>query len=136
MGLDMHLMGRKFIWRNWDNPEAGPNEDGYPVQSMELELGYWRKHPNLHGYIVREFAGGEDDCNEVVLSEQDLQRTIEAVERGQLPHTTGFFFGDSAYWSTPERVEETTKMLHGALRWLQGTEAGRDAREVLYRASW
>ena len=56
MGLDMYLEGRKS---RYDKQET---EDGFPLQTKVLELGYWRKHPNLHGYIVQEFADGVDEC--------------------------------------------------------------------------
>src|ERR1700683_3641911 len=28
-------------------------EDGFRLRSKTVELGYWRKHPNLHGYICQ-----------------------------------------------------------------------------------
>jgi hypothetical protein len=56
MGLDMYLTGEKFLMtRNLE-------EDGFRLRSKTLELGYWRKHPNLHGYIVQTFADGTDEC--------------------------------------------------------------------------
>lgn len=136
MGLDMYLTGEKYLYNDWEQPDNNLQHDGYRVQTVKLELGYWRKHPNLHGYIVREFGGGVDNCQPISLTEKCLQRVITAVERGDLPATNGFFFGSSDWWSSPERVEETTRMLMGALRWLVNQKPGKDAREVIYQASW
>ena len=54
MGLDMYLYGDKSVSSSSDaNPVM---EDGYIVSNKILDLGYWRKHANLHGYIVDRFA--------------------------------------------------------------------------------
>ena len=130
MGLDMHLTGRKFVM------DAGLNlrEDGFPLGSKTLDLGYWRKHPNLHGYIVQTFAGGKDECQNIDLGVPDHIRTIIAgVKAQQLPHTTGFFFGGSD--PSPERMEEDIAIFERAVAWLQTDEPGI-FRSVTYRASW
>ena len=92
MGLDMFLTGRKYLQTNWDKPEDNVTEDGYRLSTKHLELGYWRKHPNLHGYIVNTFADGEDNCQDIDLSADNMRQIIEAVEKKKLPHTDGFFF--------------------------------------------
>lgn len=131
MGLDMYLNGKKFIWTNWDKPELNPTEDGFEVKERVLRLGYWRKHPNLHGYIVNTFADGVDECQEVDLSKEDLERILEAVEADTLPHTEGFFFGVS----TAEDKPETIQILKNALKWLATLEDGI-SKSVHYQASW
>ena len=93
-----------------------------------LDLGYWRKHPDLHGYIVQTFAGGADKCQEIKLDAAALRKAIAAVEAGELPHTEGFFFGTSA----DDPPETDLEILRAALTWL---EAGA-SRSVWYRASW
>lgn len=128
MGLDMYLEGRKYKWG-----EQKSKEDGFPVSCVTLELGYWRKHPNLHGYIVQEFAGGEDDCRDVELDERRLRDLLEAVRENRLPPTTGFFFGTSEE-SQRQRLKDV-KVLTGAIRWLMKKDP--DAiKSVAYRASW
>ena len=52
MGLDMYLTGEKFLTR-----QGTTTEDGYPVKERHLALGYWRKHPDLHGFIVLRYVG-------------------------------------------------------------------------------
>jgi len=58
MGLDMYLQGERFRKSN----NRTTLED-FPLRKEVLEIGYWRKHPDLHGYIVKEFAEGKDDCS-------------------------------------------------------------------------
>lgn len=154
MGLDMYLEGRTFNW-NHDKVEK---KDGFRVKGVTLELGYWRKHPDLHGYIVKTFANGVDECQEIPLDEDALRNILAAVKANALPHTEGFFFGSSM----PEHKKETIKILEGAIKWLEGETpprrrepkaiAGtgmaiemvkvedfanaRESRDVVYRASW
>jgi hypothetical protein len=131
MGLDMFLNGEKFIWGDFKNPANNPTEDGFPVKSRKLELGYWREHPNLHGFIVNEFAGGKDDCSEIYLDADKIKRIMEAVRDEFLPHTEGFFFGVS----DGSEKEETLQIFAKALEWLETKEEGI-SRSVFYQASW
>lgn len=131
MGLDMYLNGNKFFWTDWEHPENNPTEDGFKVRERSLELGYWRKHPDLHGYIVKTFADGVDECQEIELSSDDLDRIIAAVKGADLPETKGFFFGKS----DGSETEEDLKILEGAKAWLNTKEKGI-IRSVVYRASW
>ncbi len=110
MGLDMYLCGTEE-----DNGSS--------------ELGYWRKHPDLHGFFVKEFAGGVDECQKIPLTADDLRKTLNAVVEGTLPTTTGFFFGTSQ----SEDREPSIKILEDAIKWV--TEDGF-ARIVYYQASW
>src|ERR1700688_2817772 len=88
MGLDMYLTGEKFFMTT----SLDLQEEGFRLRSRTLELGYWRKHPNLHGYIVQSFAGREDECQTIDLSDH-IRTIIAAVKTRDLPDTTGFFFG-------------------------------------------
>jgi hypothetical protein len=132
MGLDMYLNGRKYLFGNWKNPESNLMEDGYRVKEKILEIGYWRKHPNLHGYIVKNFAeNGVDDCSPIELRREDLQKIIQAVKDKSLPDTEGFFFGQSDGTET----EEDLKILTDAITWVNsGTQD--ESRSIVYRASW
>ena len=131
MGLDMYLDGDKYLALNFDNPENTPTEDGYRLTNRTLRLGYWRKHPNLHGYIVNTFADGIDQCQRIDLSENDIEKIIDAVARDDLPHTQGFFFGAS---DGSER-EETLRIFRDALQWVRTTESNV-FRSIYYQASW
>ena len=130
MGLDMYLTGKKIVM----DARLNLREDGFPVGSKTLELGYWRKHPNLHGYIVQTFADGLDECQNIDLGVPDRIRTIIAtVKARELPDTTGFFFGVSD--SSEERMEEDIAIFERAIAWLETDEPGI-LRLVTYRASW
>lgn len=130
MGLDQYLRGRKIPF-DYNNRRE---EDGFEVSSVVLELGYWRKHPNLHGYIVQTFADGVDECQEIPLSRDDLMKIREAASNPKsLPHTEGFFFGAS--YGTQEEADEDVAIIDKALEWLKG-HSDKEWREVFYRASW
>ena len=77
------------------------------------EIAYWRKHPNLHGWMERlwhskrnadgnpvvevpEDLSGSFNGIELELTWEDLEELERAVTHGQLPETRGFFFGDGA----------------------------------------
>lgn len=136
----MYLEGRKFFWTNWEKPEKNLTEDGFRLKERILELGYWRKHPNLHGYIVENFADGKDDCQDIWLDAEDIQKIIQAIKDDKLPHTEGFFFGESYNdqvpgWTKKEIDEESIQTLEKALAWLETKEDGV-SRDVYYKASW
>src|ERR1035437_7806765 len=109
MGLDMYLEGRKFLTTNWEKPEDNTIEDGKRLKGKILELGYWRKHPNLHGFIVNSFAEGEDKCQEIELDSDQLKEIIIAVNAGTLPDTSGFFFGHTDGTEKDEDLKILTK---------------------------
>jgi len=65
------------------------------------EVAYWRKHPNLHGWMqnLYDMKGGTSsdfngDC--VVLDSEDLDNLEADIREGNLPDTSGFFFGESS----------------------------------------
>lgn len=103
MGLDMYLNGERYLGA------FTPSYEQKPLPCLESEkhrLGYWRKHPNLHGYIVETFA---------------------------LPHTVGFFFGQSE--GDAEERREDIAIFQRALDWVRAKE-DHVRRWVTYRASW
>jgi len=129
MGLDMHLRGEKYHWTSWENPKQDRKEDGFPVHTIEVDIGYWRKHPDLHGYIVLAFAEGEDKCQRIELSEQDIKNIISTIKRKNLPHTEGFFFGNSH--NSDKQVKEDIAIFEKALKWLQdGQKPPVDIAEI------
>ena len=133
MGLDMYLHGEKFFLPDWENPKNNRTEDGLKVASLEVELGYWRKHPNLHGYIVQTFANGVDECQKIYLTVEHLQNLIEATKTRKLPHTEGFFFGQSDL--TDDEIADDVEQLERAIKWLEFKEP-KVMRSVHYCASW
>lgn len=117
MGLDSYLTGEKFFWSNFSNPAKDRTEDGLRIKIINVELGYWRKHPNLHGFIVQAFADGKDECQRIELDRDDINKIIAAIEEDSLPHTEGFFFGVSD--DSEERRKEDVEIFKRALKWLR-----------------
>jgi hypothetical protein len=108
MGLDMYLNGTD--------------------RGEQIQLGYWRKHPNLHGYVVREYASGVDECQEIPLDVEDLKMILVSTLADQLPDTKGFFFGET----TLRDKHDTVEIVSQAIAWLELDPR----RKVHYRASW
>jgi hypothetical protein len=70
-------------------------------QREQREIAYWRKHPNLHGWMERlaqEKNVDYDSFNgvELELTWEDLEALEQAVHDNALPATTGFFFGQNS----------------------------------------
>lgn len=138
MGLDMYLHGRKMVdYNRYDESKEPRVEDGFPVSDVILEMGYWRKHPNLHGYIVNTYADGEDECQKIELDVDALYDIARAIRDKSLPHTDGFFFGDSSWHDGKE--EEYALIFEKAALWLTAKREkipGEFWRSVYYEASW
>ena len=64
------------------------------------ELAYWRKHPNLQGFMENLYTekGGTEEfnCVDVELTIEDIEALEISVKGEELPETGGFFFGDCA----------------------------------------
>jgi hypothetical protein len=145
MGLDMYLEGRMYQWTNWKHPETDERRHGKRVKEVTVELGYWRKHPDLHGFIVNAFADGKDECQDIELSKDDVEKIIEAIETDNLAHgTDGFFFGRSyqpgekdEYSSYDQQKQSDVATFREALAWFAEQDADKKwSRSIVYRASW
>lgn len=151
MGLDMYLYGEKSVSSRWE--KRPKKEDGFVLGSKTLDIAYWRKHANLHGFIVNEFADGEDNCQKIPLGVEELERIIAAIESDEIYEdgaVTGFFFGRSIFPGERDydkQKAEDLKIFQSALEWLNnarkasGDFASDDYkspewREIYYQASW
>jgi hypothetical protein len=90
MGLDMYAM---------ITTEALPAPVDFKAKDAQ-ELFYWRKHPNLHGWMRELYyaKGGTAQSFNLVpvsLSLEDLDELEVTIREGALPQTMGFFFGYS-----------------------------------------
>jgi hypothetical protein len=69
-----------------------------PGKAKPREIAYWRKHPNLHGWMQKlwESKGGSGEFNgdELELTWEDIDDLEKAVKKRKLPTTSGFFFGN------------------------------------------
>ncbi len=116
MGLDQYAYvaaraGQREEW--WDGAELDPATKDYVNNKVTQprELAYWRKHPNLQGWMEslwkekmneanRELPESEWDSSfngiELELTAEDLDALERAVKKRQLPKTSGFFFGNDS----------------------------------------
>ena len=110
MGLDMYayVASRKgqqseyYEKATWDDER----KEFTSSISKPYEIAYWRKHPNLHGWMEQlwERKGkpgtGNTDATfngiELELTWDDLDELEQAIRHSQLPDTQGFFFGNPA----------------------------------------
>jgi hypothetical protein len=110
MGLDMYL--------------GGVCEAAGPTPHREtLLFGEWRKHWELHVYLVTQFAGGMDEYRKdhfisFRLSAAQLRKATAALETGELRQRAGH---DVAIFQT-------------ALAWLEAPE-DEEMRAVYYEAN-
>lgn len=126
MGLDMYALKiRKGLITEQVDFHLPDNDDAAE------ELHYWRKHPDLHGWmedLYREKGGqGEQfNCDNLQLTEEDLNRLEEDIKAGELPDTTGFFFGESDGSETNDDLEFVRK----------AREAINEGYDVYYTSWW
>lgn len=129
MRLDMYLDGEIYF--------DGLSEEQLKTQPIGhiFRLGYWRNHPDLHGFITQNFADDVDGCDNSSLIEEDLLEIIEAIQDDRLPHTTGFFFGESS--NDDEQKSQAIEIFTRAIAWLSSPETDEKSfRQVVYRACW
>ena len=112
MGLDQYAYaamraGQRDDW--WEGAEMDADTKEYVNANLTRprELMYWRKHPNLQGYMKqlwesRGCPGADEDSEpmfngvELELEWRDIEQLESAIQRRRLPATTGFFFGDNS----------------------------------------
>jgi hypothetical protein len=142
MGLDQYAyMGRKGQRdQYWEEYEL--EADKKTVTKPE-EIAYWRKHPNLQGWMEQLWkrklaqAGQSEPSNdgwgssfngvELELTWDDLDDLEEDVKNGHLPSTQGFFFGeDSDNYYKQEDLEFISK----------ARLALTNDMQVFYNSSW
>jgi hypothetical protein len=123
MGLDMYAFAMK------KKPEKEVDFDARLEECVEIS--YWRKHPNLHGWMEKLYRekGGEAEsfnCVNVMLTEADLGRLERDVLNRELPETEGSFFGESS----PEDMLDDIDFIECARRALSNGES------VFYTSWW
>ena len=91
----------------WDNGNYDKESGEFKSTCTKpKELAYWRKHPNLHGWMERLWEekgrpGAESDREafngvELELDWTDIENLEADILDDNLPGTNGFFFGDDA----------------------------------------
>jgi hypothetical protein len=104
MGLDMYAYKTR----------AAVTAYGFEKPADAIEIQYWRKHPDLHGWMEQLYRrkGGTDEFNlePVRLDPADIDALEAAVRDDRLPHTEGFFFGASQ----PEDKDDDLRFIRAA----------------------
>ena len=123
MGLDMYAFSTKAKLKK---------EVDFDTINVETEeVHYWRKHPNLHGWMqsLYESKGGKSDSFNgdcVVLTNADLDDLEEDIKDGNLPDTAGFFFGNSDGFEVDDDLEFVKK----------AKAAIKEGKTVYYTSWW
>ena len=123
MGLDMYAF-------SIERDETRPQVD-FKLGDNATQFHYWRKHPNLHGWMQQLYKtkGGkspEFNCDTLLLNPEDLDALEVAIKRNMLPETHGFFFGVT----TGEEKEDDLEFIHKA------REIIAEGRDVVYDSWW
>ena len=109
MGLDQYAYARKGVpVIELEEYTTTCTETGKEIKQIEehliwenqMELAYWRKHPNLQGWMEQLWRDkgneGEFNCVDVELIDADLDRLEADIKGNNLPDTGGFFFGSNS----------------------------------------
>ncbi len=131
MGLDMYA----YVAAKKGEMDQYYESYDFKTDSSSLpkprEIAYWRKHPNLHGWMRQLWneKGNSGDFNgdELELTWEDLDRLEYAVKHQELPATSGFFFGENSdqyyYKQDIEFIKEARTELSSG-------------KKVFYNSSW
>ena len=109
MGLDMYAYVAARAGQQsefYENATFDDNSKDFvnTTVTRPREIAYWRKHPNLHGWMEQLWnsrnGGNQDGSNfngiELELTYEDLEILELDIIAGTLPSTSGFFFGNDA----------------------------------------
>ena len=92
MGLDMYFYKKTYV-KNWDHFKAkdrvqisiqggrGANIKPERISYIVEEVAYWRKFNALHGWFVENCGGGVDKCQEINVSNKDLEDLLEILNK-------------------------------------------------------
>lgn len=123
----------------------------YPtVDQIHLRVGSWRKENWLHGYIIKHFANGIDECQMIEIDPHQIDQFIDVIQQvlnarkelnihaaetvamDLLPPMHGCFFGnyeiDDEYYDGLQRVLDELKYAQTILPKMYCT--------YIYQASW
>ena len=130
MGLDMYAYAAQKGQHEqfWEDYDFKTETSSVP---RPREIAYWRKHPNLHGWMHKLWISkgnmGEFNGDELELTLEDLDLLETDVERNRLPATQGFFFGNDA--DQHYKVQDLQFIQDARAAILQG-------ERVCYNSSW
>jgi DNA repair ATPase RecN len=155
MGLDMYLYLRKYesqYSKNFKAQRFYPTElkefkdkikkRNYLSRETYFQVGYWRKANAIHDWIVQKCADGEDKCQKIYVSIEQLKELLDNVNKvldnhslasELLPTASGFFFGSTDYdeWYY-EDLTYTKELLESVLAFIKNNYE----YDAVYQASW
>lgn len=117
MGLDQYAFARKgepiettedYTYQDFDGNTHTEQRTSVSYEE-EREVAYWRKHPNLQGWMEDLWRSkgneGEFNCVDVELTLEDLDALEQSLDESALPETSGFFFGTDSgdYYAEKDR---------------------------------
>jgi len=137
VGLDQYAFAVMPHRDNTDFSVRWTRENTPEGVTPAIQLAYWRKHTDLHGFVEQLFRDRAKDqnytpqdgmfnCQPFRLTLNDLIALREAIEENDLPHTTGFFFGES----TSEKNAATLEFIDAAQK------AIAQDMEIYYDSLW
>lgn len=165
MGLDMYLSVRKYVSRidfskDYDKDNGYQNTtqfdsvvDALGVSEfiepqdftgigVEVPVMYWRKANAIHKWFVDKHAGGEDRCQPISVTTEDLNGLLDLCEKAlankdeageYLPTESGFFFGSTDY---DEIYIEDLEYTRDRLKQVIETMEKSGDHLAVYQASW
>ena len=123
MGLDQYATARRG--------EGTIDEDGFTHYKDSIELAYWRKHPNLQGWMedlwLAKGGEGEFNCVDLELKIEDLDLLEQSLDESALPETVGFFFGANSDDHYSEQDRECI---------VQARASIKQGYKVIYHSWW
>ena len=160
----MYFYARKTTYKSFsklDKPSR-VDEAGYPedlkifsdyiydrnFKSVQTEtsyqIGYFRKFNALHSYIVKTFANGIDNCQDIILYKEDVEKIKKVLDdvlnvhqqaekaKELLPTQSGFFFGGTDYDEFYfEDVKDAADLMQNLL-----DNFDFENYKLVYQASW
>lgn len=108
MGLDQYAYAASKAGAKDEYYEEKYERDNKDAQDPTIELAYWRKHPNLHGWmeelwIAKGHPGVSGNASDIMFNGVELELTFDDIiklesdiKSNNLPATTGFFFGSNS----------------------------------------
>ena len=127
MGLDQYAFARKgepiettedYTYQDFEGNTHTEQRTSVSYE-QEIEISYWRKHPNLQGWMEELWRSkgneGGFNCVDVELTLEDLDALEQTLDGKALPETQGFFFGDNSddyySWQDREFIREARERL-------------------------
>lgn len=150
MGLDMYLTAEKYLseYDETEKVQAAAIAALFPelgglakVNTVKVEVMYWRKANAIHSWFVQNCQDGKDECQESYVSKDQLKELVALCKKvlknpkkaeELLCPQSGFFFGsqDVDEWYL-EDLKRTVETLSAFLK-----AKGMEEWSVRYQSSW